>query len=136
MGLEVCINPDLHIEAVARVCHEAVRAHHECYRGPGDNPIPAWEDAPDWQRESTIRGVRLALVSPSEGVSHREWFDERWEQGWRCGPERDEEKKLNPAMVDFEELPRWQQEKDRIIIVLARALLPEYVREPLVDSVP
>jgi hypothetical protein len=37
------------IDQVARVCHEANRAYCQTL---GDNSQPAWDDAPEWQKDS------------------------------------------------------------------------------------
>lgn len=50
------MNPEL----IARITHEANRV----VQIATDDPVvsPTWDDAPDWQRESSI-----------EGVQHTEW---------------------------------------------------------------
>ncbi len=53
-------------EEIARVCHEVNRALCEAF---GDHSQPAWADAPEWQRQSTITGVAFcASNSPAQYV--------------------------------------------------------------------
>ncbi len=42
-------------EQIARVAHEVNRAYCQAL---GDNSQPAWEDAPQWQRDSAMLGVK------------------------------------------------------------------------------
>ena len=62
-------------EHIARVCHEVNRAYCEAL---GDTSQPAWEDAPEWQRKSAMKGVELHLrnnvfvPSPSMGEGQGE----------------------------------------------------------------
>ena len=102
------------IEAVARVCHQTNKA----YCGAcGDHSQVDWELAPDWQRESSIAGVRLHLGNPSAGpqASHEAWMAHKQAEGWIYGPVKDAELKEHPCMVPFAELPDHQQAKDRLI---------------------
>jgi hypothetical protein len=38
-------------------------------------------------------------------AAHEAWLDIKTKQGWTYGPERDDDKKYNPWMMPFEELP-------------------------------
>lgn len=44
---------------------------------------------------------------------HRGWMEERFASGWRYGEKRDNQRKQNPLLVDYDKLPPEQQEKDR-----------------------
>lgn len=58
------------INDVAKLCHEANRALCETQ---GDISQPKWEDAPEWQVNSAIKGVQFHLDNPSAGTddSHK-----------------------------------------------------------------
>lgn len=98
-------------EAVAKVCHETNRAY--C-AGLGDHSQKPWEEAPEWQRASAIKGVLFHLDNPnaSASASHDSWLAEKKADGWKYGPVKDAEKKEHPCFVAFEELPKDQQAKD------------------------
>lgn len=104
-------------ESIARVCHEANRAYCTTI---GDNSQPAWEDAPEWQKESAIKGVLFHLdalkagVKPSPSASHESWLAEKREAGWKYGPVKDADKKEHPCFVPYNELPFEQRVKDFI----------------------
>jgi len=48
--------PSMNVEQVARVAHEANRAYCESI---GDTSQVRWEDAPQWQRDSALKGVQF-----------------------------------------------------------------------------
>lgn len=101
-----------HEEQIARVCHEANRAYCQTI---GDNSQPAWEDAPDWQKDSARNGVRAHLerdVSPSE--SHDLWLAQKRAEGWKFGPVKDAGKREHPCFVEYDALPEAQRRKDAI----------------------
>ena len=58
---------------------------------------------------------RLALME------HRRWFDERTRQGWVFGPVRDDDRKVNPLLVPYEQLPAKDREKN---LLAARDVIP------------
>lgn len=48
----------------------------------------------------------------AEGV-HDQWAAGRLKDGWRYGPERDDQKKLHPCLVPYADLPESEKEYDR-----------------------
>lgn len=109
-------------ETAAQIAHEANRGYCQAL---GDMSQEAWEYAPDWQRESAIKGVQHIMDNPSSGpgASHRSWLKEKAETGWKYGPVKDPEKKEHPCFVPFEELPVDQQAKDFIFLAVVRGVL-------------
>ncbi|MFA7347321.1 MAG: RyR domain-containing protein [Desulfurivibrionaceae bacterium] len=101
------------VEACAKTCHEANRAY--CL-ALGDDSQPAWDDAPEWQKESAIKGVLFHIDNPdaNASASHESWLANKREDGWVYGPVKDPEAKTHPCIVPFEELPKEQQAKDFI----------------------
>ncbi len=115
------ISPE-QVDRIAQVAHAAIRAHQVAH---GQKPHPEWTDAEEWMRESSRDAVRAALEDPTPGAQHTRWMEERKAQGWTYGPERDDQKKHNPNMIDYEELSLFEKQKDMIIIALAQALAEE-----------
>jgi hypothetical protein len=109
------------IVEIARVTHEANRAWCEAN---GDTSQPAWGDAPEWQRNSAIAGVRFHLANPDAGpsASHDEWMRHKLAEGWTYGPEKKPDLKQHPCMVPFDQLPPQQQAKDRLFRAIVHAL--------------
>lgn len=108
-------------EQIARVAHEVNRAYCQAL---GDHSQPAWDDAPQWQRDSALLGVRLHTENPdaSPAASHASWMAQKAADGWVYGPEKRPDVKQHPCMVPFDQLPREQQAKDHIFRGVAHAL--------------
>jgi hypothetical protein len=106
---------------VAKTCHEANRAYCKAL---GDDSQPAWEDAPDWQKSSAIKGVKFIWENPdaSPAASHESWLEEKRKDGWSYGPVKDPVAKTHPCFVPYDELPVEQRAKDYIFGAIVRAL--------------
>lgn len=113
-----------YVEIIAAATHEANRAY--CL-GIGDSSQVHWADAPQWQKDSAIKGVILALSGASPEESHNGWLAEKRKDGWVWGPTKDASRKTHPCMVGYSELPPEQRLKDEIFIstVLSMAILLE-----------
>ncbi len=55
----------------------------------------------------------LELTEEMAKNVHDVWSAGRIAQGWTWGPKRDDEKKENPCLVPYEELPESEKEYDR-----------------------
>lgn len=108
------------VETVAKVTHEANRAYCQTL---GDDSQPTWEDAPDWQKESAINGVKFHLENPdaSLSASHDNWMAEKLADGWKYGSVKNPETKEHPCLVPYDQLPVEQQVKDAIFTHIVRA---------------
>lgn len=109
---------------IATVCHEINRAYCQAL---GDHSQPSWPDAPQWQKDSAIAGVKMHLLNPDAGPaqSHEIWLAQKEADGWTYGPEKRPDLKQHPCMVPFSELPREQQAKDYIFRAVVHALRPK-----------
>jgi hypothetical protein len=110
-------------EQIARVAHEVNRAYCESL---GDHTQLPWDQAPAWQRDSALTGVRLHLGDPWAGpaASHESWTAEKLRTGWVYGPVKDPVAKTHPCIMPLDELPREQQAKDYIFRGVVLALAP------------
>mgnify|MGYP000570722776 CR=1 FL=1 len=119
----------LSIIAVAALCHTLNR---EYCRAIGDNSQPKWDNAPEWQKQSAVKGVEFNLANPDApaSASHDSWLEEKRAAGWKYGPEKDPEKKEHPCFVPYEELPVEQQVKDHLFKSVVASLAPLVEREP------
>lgn len=86
------------VELIAKIAHNVNRGY--CL-SIGDNSQPTWEEAPQWQKDSAIIGVKF-----------HSWMKQKEEDGWKYGPVKDAEKKEHPCFVPYSELPKEQQTKD------------------------
>jgi hypothetical protein len=111
----------MNAEQIARVAHEVNRAYCQAL---GDNSQPAWEEAPQWQRDSAMLGVKLHTENPgaSPSASHESWMAQKVAEGWVYGPEKKPELKQHHCIVPFDALPVAQQAKDYIFRGVVHAL--------------
>ena len=107
--------------AIARVCHEANRAW--CIAHKDDSQLQ-WEHCEDWQRKSAYEGVKFALQNPdaSDSAQHDAWMADKIKDGWVYGAVKDAAAKTHPCLVPFDQLPAFQQTKDRLFRAIVRAL--------------
>ena len=103
----------MEIKDIASICHEANAA---LCRSHGDTSQPDWEDAPEWQKDSAIAGVKFCLDNPDAPASanHESWMKQKVADGWVYGEVKDPEAKTHPCMVPYGDLPTEQQAKDHL----------------------
>lgn len=111
----------MRIEGIARVAHEVNRAYCQAL---GDNSQPAWEDAPDWQRESAITGVQFHLANPEAGPdhSHNNWLAQKAADGWKYGEVKNPAMKEHPCFLPYDQLPVEQKAKDYLFRAVVHAM--------------
>ncbi|MCF8566895.1 hypothetical protein LLE49_19435 [Alicyclobacillus tolerans] len=111
-------------EMIAALCHEVNRAYCQSI---GDNSQPSWNDAPEWQKQSAIAGVKFHMeneTTPEQ--SHESWMKQKIDDGWVYGEVKDPELKTHPCMVPYNQLPQEQRSKD----YLFKAICDFYRRKP------
>ena len=106
---------------IARICHEVNRAYCASL---GDDSQPAWADAPQWQKDSAVNGVRMHLANPNATPedSHGAWLAEKKAAGWTWGPVKDAGKKEHPCYIEYGRLPAEQRAKDYLFRGVVHAL--------------
>ena len=109
------------MEKIGLVAHEVNRAYCEAL---GDFSQPTWEDAPEWQKNSTLSGVRFHLTHHDAGpeAAHENWMAEKLQAGWVYGNIKSPEKKTHPLLVDFCDLPKEHQIKDFLFKAVVHAV--------------
>jgi hypothetical protein len=112
----------LTVEEIAAITHETNRAYCAII---GDHSQPFWADAPNWQRESAIEGVRTIALNPTQtpSANHVAWMAKKLADGWMYGEKKDPEKKLHPCIGPYELLPEEQRIKDSLFLAVVKALL-------------
>jgi len=109
------------VSKIAPIVHNVNRAYCQAL---GDSSQPTWHEAPQWQKDSAIKGVVFHIDNPgaSPADSHNSWLDQKAEDGWKYGPVKDPEKKEHPCFVPYEKLPKEQQAKDFIFREIVHAV--------------
>ena len=99
------------ITTIAMLCH-SINATY-CL-SQGDDSQPAWDEAPQWQKDSAMLGVEMHLNHPdaTPEQSHESWYAQKEAEGWKYGEVKDAEKKEHPCFLPYAELPASQKAKD------------------------
>lgn len=96
---------------IAMVAHEVNRAY--CL-SIGDESQPVWDEAPDWQRQSSLVGIDMHTANPNATPeeSHASWLAQKVAEGWTYGEVKDVIEKKHPCCRPWDELPPEQRVKD------------------------
>ncbi len=115
------MNLKLTLEEIAKLCHEVNR---EFCRAIKDPIKPSWEDAPEDQRVSCLKGVEYHLdnenTSPAD--SHDKWLEHKRMAGWTYGETYNPVALRHPCMVPFDQLPDAQKAKDFIFRAIVKTI--------------
>lgn len=111
----------LTVEQIARVCHDV---NQQYCLALGDKSQLPWDQAPQWQRDSAIKGVEFHLVNEhsTPADSHNAWLAEKLRTGWRYGTVKDEIRQEHPCICPYEQLPAQQQAKDYIFRQIVKSM--------------
>ncbi|RWZ86778.1 MAG: hypothetical protein EO766_13305 [Hydrotalea sp. AMD] len=109
------------VEQIAVICHQTNKAWCEMN---GDFSQKDWHDAPDWQRESAVKGVEFRLANPdaTPEAQHESWYKAKEADGWVYGEVKDAEAKTHPCMVEYDQLPLFQRKKDELFGAIVEVL--------------
>jgi hypothetical protein len=106
---------------IAKICHQANKALCE---EDEDCSQKNWDDADQWQRDSAIAGVQFRLANPlaPPSAQHDAWSKDKIEAGWVFGEVKDAAAKTHPCLVPYDQLPEFQQKKDKLFQAIVDAL--------------
>lgn len=111
----------MELEHIAIVCHHANMIFCQQH---GDDSQKPWNEAEQWQRDSAVKGVEFRLNNPEAPTSaqHDAWSADKIAEGWVYGEVKDPVSKTHPCLVAFDELPEFQQKKDKLFQAIVDAL--------------
>lgn len=114
--------------AIAIVAHNINKAYCESIC---DFSQPSWDDAPDWQKESAIKGVMFHIANPNATPenSHESWMAQKAAEGWKYGEVKNPETKEHPCFRPYNELPVEQRAKDYLFRATVHSLVPFMLNE-------
>lgn len=106
---------------IAQVAYEVNRAYCAAI---GDHSFVEWKDAPDWQKETNIKGVEYKLANPDATPEqmHNSWLAVKEAEGWKYGPVKNPETKEHPCYLPYAELPLEQRVKDYLFSAVVMTL--------------
>lgn len=106
--------------AIAEVAHVAF-CGLQSVQGD-ESPAPPWACAPEEMKAACLDGVRRAMAGETPGQHHEAWCERLRARGWTWGPVKDYEAKTHPNLRPWRELPREQQVKDRVFLVVVQEM--------------
>jgi len=106
------------------ICAQAAHEMNRVYcQAIGDNSQVKWENAPTWQKESAINGVKGVMNGNTPEQSHQSWLIEKIATGWKYGPIKNPDTKEHPCMVSYDQLSEDQRVKDLIFVNTVKLML-------------
>lgn len=120
------------LERAAKAAHEANRVYCEGLR---DMSQLRWEDAPAWQRDPLVAGIkdlyreRITGISRTPEDAHNRWMRYKRRDGWVYGPFKNVVKKIHPNLVPYSSLPEPERMKDTIFRAVGMGVLSEIAFE-------
>ena len=125
------LSDDAKMEVCALFAHAAWAGMNLAFTGD-TRFIPTEEDL-----RSSLQNVKLFVLDPDvrkPGASHTAWMADKISQGWKYGPERDNDEKIHPCLVPFTQLPIEDQRKDHNQCGSQEAILTIFGLLDLTDS--
>jgi RyR domain len=125
-------------EACARHAHETNGAFVAAL-GVDQQPWRWLQDGERMRLRTMVKAILHDDLTAEK--KHTSWCDRRRAEGWNWGPVKDTERKLDPMLKSWDDLPPTQQAKDTLVVASVNALAmtlghskrPLAVRELLVE---
>lgn len=104
---------DTEILEISKIAHETMREYKESL----GEPLPAWDNAAQWMKDSTVDTIKDIMSDPSKTAEdiHNEWMRQKIASGWKYGPVKDAEQKTNPLLIPFNNLTVQEKIKDSLM---------------------
>lgn len=87
------------------------------------NPYQGWVPAPIDTSRIKLSSEFLDIIEILARNAHDNWARRRMAEGWRYGPNRDDNKFTHPDIVPYEALPVAEQEYDRELATMTIKVL-------------
>lgn len=122
------VDVELYVGAIAQMCHEANRAWCAHW---GSDIQPSWGDAPKWQRDSALDGVKHVVKRFKEGHRvtprelHENWMSFKLSSGWKYAAQKNAQKKEHNCLRPYDELNPKEKLKDKLFLAIVFSFLDE-----------
>ena len=114
---------DLTLIQIAAVAYGAIREYRLSVEGV---ETPPWDALCIGVQNEVIRTVEAEVAAQSQALSvadrHHLWVHERIQQGWVYGAVLSTEHRTHPHLLPYQDLPRPQLDRDRLLISVISAL--------------
>lgn len=108
------------IESIAKICHEAHKAYCEEI---GETGEVCWSHLSQERKTAAFASVAEQIANPlTPEEAHNRWVTVKANNGWVWGKEKDFEKKTNPLMKPYSDVPDEQREKGILFITIVNRL--------------
>lgn len=86
--------------------------------------IHEFDSLPQPQKDKVIAGVDMLVANKDAGVEarHAAWMEKMLNDGWKLGKNRDDVNKTHPRLVPFDQLPKKEAAKEKMLHTIVRAL--------------
>lgn len=86
--------------------------------------IHEFDSLPQSQKDKLIAGVDILVSNKDAGIEarHGAWMEKMLADGWKLGKHRDDVNKTHPRLVPFDQLPKKEVAKEKMLHTIVRAL--------------
>jgi len=121
---------------IASIAHLALAALSD-FAGE-QNVIHEFDQLPDAQKDGLIAGVDMLIANKDAGADarHNAWMENMLADGWKFSKKRSDEAKTHPRLVPFDQLPKKEIAKEKLLHAIVRAMESSDIPSVSVASVP
>lgn len=107
------------LSLLAESVHEATKVFSEQVLSEGKKEWSLLNEAQQRKiMEAVQRTIQQRIEDPVK--AHEMWLEDMVKDGWRYGPEHNEEQKTHPCMLKYDALPAGQQTKDHLYLSILK----------------
>jgi hypothetical protein len=122
------VNEEESVVKCARAAHNTLATY--C-KASGDFSLKEWDDAAQWQRDSTVAMVKSVLSGEySPRKEHERWLGDKIKAGYVYGEVKNDDPNkgplTNPSVMDYDKLPAYLRMKNALQIVVIIGVAAHY----------
>ena len=107
---------------IAKVCHAVNRAYSRCV---DLRVTEVWDECTTEHKNSIVAGVNFRIAKPevTGEEAHNSWMEQKLQEGWTYGKEKDSAMKRHPCLLPYLHLPLEQRLKDDLFSAVVKSML-------------